>query len=336
MPRVRSPKRGSRAFSPRKRAKNIDGRIEFWPESSDGPRLLAFAGYKAGMTHVFLLEDRDRSPDYGMEIKNAATIIDAPPMVIIGVRAYEKTHDGLRSITETWMENLPVDILRKVKTHGEDGTEIGFNRLEAQMDKIAQLRIIAATQPRLAAVPKKKPELMEIAIGGGTKDEQLTYARELLGKTVRVSDIFDAGESIDVIGVTKGKGFQGPVKRWGIRILQRKSRKTVRGVASIGPWKPRRVMPGVPRAGQMGFHNRTEYNKRILLTGSDAERITPRGGFKGYGEVRGDYLLVKGSVMGPSKRLIKLRKAARRSRYPEEAPQVTYINTEFLNQAEDN
>lgn len=336
MPRVRSPKRGSRAFSPRKRAKTIDGRIDYWPEADDGPRLLGFAGYKAGMTHVFIIEDRDRSPDYGKEIKNAATVIDVPPMVIVGVRGYEKTYDGLRAITEAWMENLPIDILRKVKNHGGNGPEAGLKKLEAQLDRVAQLRVIAATQPRLVAVPKKKPEIMEIAIGGGSKEEQLGYARELLGNTVSISDVFNAGESIDVIGVTKGKGFQGPVKRWGIRILQRKSRKTVRGVASIGPWKPRRVMPGVPRAGQMGFHNRTEYNKRILILGSDTERVTPKGGFKGYGEVRGDYLLVKGSVMGPYKRLIKLRKAARRSRYTEEVPQVTYINTEFLNRAEDD
>ncbi len=334
MPRKHRPKRGSRAFSPRKRAKNIDGRINFWPEVNDGPRLLGFAGYKAGMTHVFLIEDRDRAPDYRKEMRNAATIIDAPPMVVVGVRAYEKTHDGLRAITEAWMENLPVDILRKVKSHGGDSSEAGLEGIETEMEKVAQLRVIAATQPRLASVSKKKPDLMEIAIGGGSKEEQLKYARELLGKTVSVSDIFNAGESLDVIGVTTGRGFQGPVKRWGIRILQRKSRKTVRGVASIGPWKPRRVMPTVPRAGQMGFHNRTEYNKRILLMGSDGERVTPKGGFNRYGEVRGDYLLLKGSVMGPSKRLIKLRRAVRKFRYPDDPPQITYVNTEFLKHAE--
>jgi large subunit ribosomal protein L3 len=85
----------------------------------------------------------------------------------------------------------------------------------------------------------------------------------------------------------------------------------------------------------MGFHNRVEHNKRILLMGSDPERVNPQGGFKRYGEVKGDYVLLKGSVMGPSKRLIKLRKAARTSRYPTEAPQVTYLNTEFGRQAED-
>jgi large subunit ribosomal protein L3 len=332
MPRVRSPKRGSRAFSPRRRAKRIEGSINFWPEPGDGPRLLGFAGYKAGMTHVFAIEDRDRSPDFGNEMKNAATVIDAPPMNVVAIRAYEITHDGLMALTEAWADGLPTDIYRSIKTHGGIGQEEGLRRIEAQMDRIVQLRVVATTQPRLTGLSKKKPDLMEIAVGGGSIEEQLDYSKGILGKTVGISDVFDTGESIDIIGVTKGKGFQGPVKRWGIRILQNKSRKTVRGVASIGPWSPRRVMHGVPRAGQMGFHNRTEHNKRILLMGSDGDRVTPPGGFNRYGVVTSDYLLLKGSVMGPPKRLIKLRKAARSSRYPEEPPQVTYVNTEFLRQ----
>lgn len=336
MPRVRSPKRGSRAFSPRKRARSINGKIAFWPEADGTPHLLGFAGYKAGMTHVFVIEDRNRAPDFGMELKNAATVLDAPPIMIVGMRAYEKTHDGLKAFSEAWMKGLPVDIYRTVKTYGERDPKKKFEKMEKFLDHMAQLRVIAATQPRLASVSKKNPDVLEIAVGGGSIEDQFEYAKSLIGKTVNISDVFDAGESIDVIGVTKGKGFQGPVKRWGIRILQHKSRKTKRGVASIGPWSPRRVMPGVPRAGQMGFHNRVEHNKRILLLGSDPERITPKGGFKKYGEVRGDYLLLKGSVMGPTKRLIKLRKAVRASRYPAEAPQVTYLNTELGKQAEDD
>jgi len=334
MPRVRFPKRGSRAFSPRKRAKTIEGRIDFWPEVEEGPQLLGFAGYKAGMTHIFIIEDRDRSPDFGKEVRNAATVIDAPPMFIFAIRAYVKTSEGLKVLTEAWTEKPPEDIRRRVKPLIPTAPEGTLDEISSKLDTMAELRVVAATQPRLSSVPKKKPELMEIKIGGGTKEEQLDYARGLLGKTVKASEVFRAGESIDVIGVTKGKGFQGPVKRWGIRILQHKSRKTKRGVASIGPWHPARVMPGVPRAGQMGFHNRTEYNKRILLLGSDGERVTPKGGFNRYGFVNGDYLVVKGSVMGPTKRLIKLRKAARRSRYPEEEPQLTHIHTEYLRSRE--
>lgn len=314
------------AFSPRKRARSIAGRIDFWPEVEEGPQLLGFAGYKAGMTHVFLIEDRDRSPEYGVEVKNAATVIDAPPMLVCAVRTYERTSEGLKVLTEAWMEDPPADLRRRVRTLRGTPPEEGLKRMAAEADRVAEVRVIVATQPRLSAVPKKKPDLMEIKVGGGTREEQLDYARELLGRTVRASDVFKAGEAVDVIGVTKGKGFQGPVKRWGVRILQHKSRKTKRGVASIGPWKPARVMPGVPRAGQMGFHNRTEFNKRILLLGEDGEKVTPKGGFNRYGVVNGDFLVLKGSVAGPPKRLIKLRKAVRRSRYPEEPPKLTYVH----------
>jgi large subunit ribosomal protein L3 len=262
-------------------------------------------------------------------MKTAATIIDAPPILIVGIRGYEKTPYGYEAITEAWMDDLPVSVLRTVKTIGSGNSKRGLKTLEGSLHRVHHLRVITATQPQLAGISKKKSDLTEIAIGGGSIEDQLDYAKELLGKTLSINDVFQPGESIDVIGVTKGKGFQGPVKRWGIRILQRKSRKTKRGVASIGPWKPRRVMPGVPRAGQMGLHNRTERNKRILLLGSDVDRVTPAGGFKKYGPLQGDYLLLKGSIMGPTKRLITMRKIARKSRYPNEPVQLTYIDAEF-------
>lgn len=331
MPRVRSPKRGSRAFSPRKRAKNINGRVRFWPEARGDPHLLGFAGYKAGMTHAFVIEDRPNSPDFGMEMKNAATIIDVPPMTIVGIRGYEKTYDGLKAIAEAWMDDLPINVLKTIKTIRGIKPDRGLKILDRFVDRVHQLRVIAATQPHKAGVSKKNADILEIAIGGGSIPNQLEYAKGLLGERKGISDIFKLGETIDIIGVTKGKGFQGPVKRWGVRILQRKSRKTKRGVASIGPWKPRRVMPGVPRAGQMGLHNRMERNKRILLMGSDFKRVTPAGGFKSYGNLQGDYVLLKGSVMGPAKRLITLRKASRRLKNPLDPIKVNYLNTEFRN-----
>lgn len=326
MPRTKAPRRGSMAYSPRKRARSIAGRVRYWPDVDEGPRLLGFAGYKAGMTHVFMIGDRERSPDFGKENRYAATVLETPPMLICGVRAYEKTVDGLKTLTEVWMEKPPDDLRRRIRTLKVGSPEEGFRLLRENLGRIAELRVIAATQPRVASLPKKKPELMEIKIGGGTREEQLGYAQELLGKTIRVIDVFKPGEAVDVIGVTKGKGFQGPVKRWGVKILSHKARKTKRGVGTLGPWHPARVMPTVPRAGQMGFHNRTEYNKRILLVGDDGEKITPKGGFTRYGIIKTDYLILKGSVMGPTKRLIKLRKAVRKPNFSEEPPKITYIH----------
>jgi len=329
MPRVRAPKRGSLSYSPRKRARKAKGRVSFWPTLDKESRLVGFAGYKAGMTHLFYIEDRERVPEYGQEVKSAATVIDTPPMLVIAVRAYKKTYDGLEAMTEAWMANQPKDLYRKISFTTDPNPAEKLAEMDKSIGKIAQVRVIVATQPRLSAVPKKTPDILEIPVSGGSVEDQLAYAKGILGKTVTIRDVFKPGESIDLIGVTKGKGFQGPVKRWGIRVLSRKSRKSKRAVASIGAWSPRRVLPQVPRAGQMGFHNRTEYNKRIMLMGEDSERVNPKGGFISYGLVKGDYMLLKGSVMGPAKRLINLRKAARETMYPEEAPQVTYLHTEW-------
>lgn len=325
MPRTRSPKRGSRAFSPRKRAKKIDGKVNYWPKLDSAPQLLGFAGYKAGMTHLYYVENRSRVPEYGREIKTAATIIETPPLIIIGIRAYHKSVKGILALTEAWMSDIPSYIFRKTSLFKKNSEE-NLKKIESNLENIEEIRVIVATQPSTTSIAKKNPEIMEIQVGGGSITDRFEYAKNILGTKISINEIFNTGETIDVIGVTKGKGFQGPVKRWGVRILQRKARKTKRGVASIGPWVPRRVMPQVPRAGQMGFHNRTEYNKHILLLDDDGEKVNPKGGFKHYGEINNDYILIKGSVMGPSKRLIKLRKAVRTSKFPEESPTITYIN----------
>jgi large subunit ribosomal protein L3 len=329
MPRVRAPKRGSLSYSPRKRARSANGRVSFWPTLDKETKLVGFAGYKAGMTHLFYIEDRERVPEFGQEVKSAATVIDTPPMLVVAVRAYKKTYDGLEAMTEAWMANQPKDLFRRISFATDPNPAEKLAEMDKSIDKIAQMRVIVATQPRLTSVEKKTPDIMEIPVSGGSVADQLAYAKGILGKTVTVRDVFTSGETIDIIGVTKGKGFQGPVKRWGIRVLSRKSRKSKRAVASIGPWSPRRVMPQVPRAGQMGFHNRTEYNKRIMMMGEGAKRVNPKGGFNRYGFVEGDYVLVMGSIVGPAKRLINIRKAARKSRFPEVAPQVTYLHTEW-------
>ena len=329
MPRVRSPKRGSLSYSPRVRARNAKGRVGYWPKLEGEPQLAGFAGYKAGMTHLFYIEDRQRVPEFGQEVKTAATILDTPPMLVVAIRAYKKTQDGLQAITEAWMQNQPRDLHRRITFATDPQPQAKLDLIAEKIDRVVEIRVVAATQPRLSSLSQKTPDLFEIPVSGGSIEAQLEYAKGLLGNTVTVKDVFGPSEGIDIIGVTKGKGFQGPVKRWGIRILARKARKSRRAVASIGPWVPRRVMPQVPRAGQMGFHNRTEFNKRILLMNGDTERVNPKAGFKNYGFVKGDYLLLKGSIAGSAKRLIKLRKTVRDTDYPDEAPQITYLHTEW-------
>jgi large subunit ribosomal protein L3 len=273
----------------------------------DSPRLIGFSGYKVGMNYAYLLDEKRGSPNYGQEIFAPFTVVETPPLLVCGVRAYAPTAKGVKAFGEAWAKELPRDAERspsKPKNHPTSLTEI-----EAALPKITALRAILFTQPRLANVPQKKPEVFEVQVGGGTKKDQLQYITDILGTEVKASDVLTNGQFVDVIGVTKGKGIQGPVKRWGVKKRHHKARKTVRGVATLGPWSPSYVMYTVPRAGQMGYHQRTERNKRILKINDDAEDINPAGGFPHYGLVKSPYILLKGSVPGPPKRMLKMRYA---------------------------
>ncbi|MEM2105366.1 MAG: 50S ribosomal protein L3 [Candidatus Bathyarchaeia archaeon] len=328
--KTHAPRHGSLAYLPRKRAKRLLARTRYWPEiKADAPRLLGFIGYKAGMTHVFVIEDRKRSPNFGKEVMRSATVVEAPPLLICAVRAYTNTPHGLKTLSEAWMKDPPDDLERVLTLPENFNTEEQLKKIEQNLDKIAEIRVIAATQPKQTNLPKKKPDVAEIGISGGNVQQQFEYAKSLLGKTVSPAEVFKEGQYVDVIAVSTGKGFQGPVKRWGVTVLQHKGRKTKRGIATLGPWNPHRVMYSVPRAGQLGFHQRTEYNKRILKIGNDGKEITPKGGFIRYGPIRGSYMLLEGSIPGTEKRPIKLRYPARPPKgVSEEPPQITLISLE--------
>jgi large subunit ribosomal protein L3 len=229
---------------------------------------------------------------------------------VVGIRAYKKTRRGLRVFMEVWAKELPKDLQRKVRI-GKARIEERLASLEKSLDEVSEIRLIVVTQPRLSGVGKKRPELFEVGIGGKTIREKLEFARQILGKELRISDVFKEGELVDVIAVTKGKGTAGPVKRFGVKIQVRKAKKKRRHVGTLGQERPGKVRWTVPMAGQLGFQRRTEFNKRVLKIGEKGEEITPEGGFVRYGVVRGPYLVLKGSIPGPKKRLIALRHAIR-------------------------
>jgi large subunit ribosomal protein L3 len=140
----------------------------------------------------------------------------------------------------------------------------------------------------------------------GGVQEKLDYALSHLVKKIPVKDVFKDNTFVDVTAVTKGKGFQGIVKRFGVRRQPRKSTQKRRHMGTGGPITPSRKFWFWPTPGQHGYHTRTEYNKAVLKVGADGKEVTPQGDFLRYGPVKGDYLLLKGSVPGPAKRIIRL------------------------------
>ena len=266
-----APRRGSLGLRPRKRASRLVPRIKSWPEVDiDRPIPLAFVGYKAGMTHVYMIDDRPGSITHGKEIFMPVTIIEAPPMVTLAVRVYGYDPNiGLYTLGEAWAqpevlkEKYNLDIDRVIPRLRVPDPEKAVKRLEELLEKVYDVRIIAATQPRLVGgLSKKKPDLIEIKIGGKVGiEERFQYAVKLLGSTFTVRDVFQEGQLVDVIAVTKGKGFQGVIKRFGVKELPRwhKHRKGSRKTGTRGPATPF-SWSETPQPGQTGFHRRTEYN----------------------------------------------------------------------------
>jgi large subunit ribosomal protein L3 len=327
MSQRRRPKRGSRAFGPRKRAQSQTPRLDSWPEIGGAPKIQGFAGYKVGMTHAFIVDKRVKSTTSGMELQVPVTVVEVPPMKVAAVRFYESSITGLKTAGEVWAKDIDPLLSRRLNvpvTHDESS----FARYDG-LD-VEDVRILAYTQPKLVTgVPKKVPDLMELRVGGGKMNERIAYAKGILGKEVAVKDFVAEGAMIDVIAVTKGKGFQGVTKRWGVKLLSHKNSKHRRGIGNLGPKRPGYVRSTVPASGQMGYHQRTEFNKKIIKVGASGEEINPKGGFINYGEVRNTYVLIYGSVPGPAKRLIRFRDATRAPKKADMAAvDITYISTE--------
>ncbi|MCD6547453.1 MAG: 50S ribosomal protein L3 [Nanoarchaeota archaeon] len=317
------PKRGSRAFIPRVRAKRPYPRIKNWPKVDD-VRLLGFAAYKAGMAHVTYVDNSAHSPTKGEVITVPVTILDAPKLKFAAIRFYGLNSRRMKNVIgEVWAENLDKDLARKIKLPKKQ-KKVEEELSKINLNDVVDIRALVYTLPKGRA-GKKKPEIFEIAIGGNDINAKFEYAKANLGKEISVSDVLKPGEQVDVIAVTKGKGFQGTVKRYGVKLQSKKTDRTRRGVAAIGPDVPRKVHWGIPMPGQMGYHNRFDYNKWILKIGNNG--IAPKGGFLNYGVVKEDYIILKGSVPGPAKRLIRMRLAINpKKTVPTQPPEILTIS----------
>ncbi|KAJ7292379.1 hypothetical protein O6H91_Y280900 [Diphasiastrum complanatum] len=297
------PRHGSLGFLPRKRARRHRGKVKSFPNDDAKKRchLTAFLGYKAGMTHIVREVEKPGSKLHKKETCEAVTVVETPPMIVVGLVGYIKTPRGLRSLNTVWAQHLSDEVKRRfyknwykskkkafTKYSKKYETDEGKKDIEQELERMKKyasvIRVIAHTQVRkLKGIKQKKAHLMEI----------------------------------------QGHGYEGVVTRWGVTRLPRKTHRGLRKVACIGAWHPARVSFTVARAGQNGYHHRTEMNKKIYKIGkvgdeshkasTDFDRtdkdITPMGGFPHYGIVKDDYLMIKGGCVGPKKRVITLRQS---------------------------
>jgi large subunit ribosomal protein L3e len=317
------------------------GKVRAFPrdDKSQPCHLTAFMGYKAGMTHIVREMDKLGSKMHKKEVVEAVTIIEAPPMIVVGVVGYAESAHGLKALHRVWASHVGEEFKRKFYRRWYRSKKGAFSKyakkfqehhdeIDAKINKIKKycsvVRVIAHTQVRKVKLTAKKAHVMEIQVNGGTVAQKVDFAVSLFEKQVPIDAIFNESDMIDVIAITKGHGMEGVTRRWGVRKLPRKTHKGLRKVACIGAWHPARVSWTVPRAGQRGFFKRTETNKKVYRIGKGDDnkngsteydltekRITPLGGFPHYGEVNEDFIMLKGCVPGPKKRVITLRKSIR-------------------------
>ena len=110
MPKRHHPRRGSMGFSPRKRAKAETPHIKSWPVGNDKQKIQGFLGYKAGMTHAFVVDYRPTSTTSGREVIMPVSVVETPPIKVAAVRAYKKTYNGLQTIGEKWAIKLDSEL----------------------------------------------------------------------------------------------------------------------------------------------------------------------------------------------------------------------------------
>jgi large subunit ribosomal protein L3e len=367
--KFKCPRKGSLGFLPKKRSRYSHGKCKSFPKDdpSAKPHLTAFMGYKAGSTHVVRDVEKPGSKMHKKETVEAVSILETPPMIIVGVVGYVRTPRGLRTLTTVWAHHLNEEVLRRFYTNyvrskksaekaGKHITafknlaqkwEKDPKKMEAELTRIRRycqvVRVIAHTQPTTMGLKQKKAHIMEIQVNGGTVAQKVDYAVSKFEKPVNITDVFSQDDMLDAIGITRGKGFEGVTTRWGVTRLPRKTHKGLRKVACIGAWHPSRVSFTIARAGQNGYHHRVESNKKIYKIGAKGDEkscqtevdltekgINPVGDFVHYGRIVNDWIMIKGSVPGVKKRVITLRKSVRSrvgSRAAAEKINLRFIDT---------
>jgi large subunit ribosomal protein L3 len=313
MGRKQGPRAGSMQIWPRKKAGKFLPRVNWNPiltrNLSSKSNLLGFIGYKAGMASAFVKDNTPDSMTKGKKIIVPVTILECPPMKILSVRFYKDK----KIMKEVLNDNLDKELIRIIRMPKK---KIPAKELIEKIEKEANfddVDLIVYSESKKSEI-KKTPDLSEVGISG-KKEEKLAFIKENLGKEISIPEVFQKG-LVDLRGLTKGKGFRGSVKRFGVAYRSHKAEKGQRTVGSVGAWHPIGIRFTVPRPGQLGLFTRVHYNQTIVASKKfDSNDINTKRVFENYGKLNTDYLIVSGSVQGPQKRQILITSALRPNKF---------------------
>jgi len=313
-------RKGSLEYWPHRRAKKIMPRIRTWP-AEEKAAVLGFVGFKAGMTHVMLVDDSE-GPAKGTEVAEPVTIVEVPPVFAYGARFYAKSANDsyLHVAYEVYDEKLAKNVGINKTKHND------ISAVKDKLEGISDITLLAYVNPSGVGFGTKKHMRFELALGG-TLQDKLALVEKVLGKEIKISEIFKPGDYVDVTSISKGKGWEGPVRRFGVARQFHKATGKVRHVGTLGPFHPPKVLYSVPMAGHLGHNYRTELNKRVLKVGSanEAKQVNVAGGFPNYGVVKNDFVVLHGSLPGAPGMLVRLRKTIRQTK-PSHEPVIKYIS----------
>ncbi len=311
-------RKGSMEFWPHRRAKKQMPRVRTWASPAE-PGFSGSVAFKSGMSHVMMIDDSG-SPAKGTEVARAVTVLEIPKVYIYGIRFYGTRYLYKEPAAEAYDEAL-------AKKVGISKSESKLADLKSKQGGFTDVSALAFMDASSLGFGNKRIMRFEVHVGGKDVAEKAAFIEKWLGKEIRISDVLETGDYIDVTSISKGKGWAGVIKRFGVARNAPKATGKIRHVGVLGPWHPAKVMYTVPHSGHMGYNYRTELNKRVLRIGTDkdVQGINVKGGFLNYGVVKNDFIVLDGSIPGPSKRLLRFRKSIRNAA-PKKEPQINYIS----------
>ncbi len=201
--------------------------------------------------------------------------------------------------------------LGMTQVFAEDGTMIPVTVVEVQPNVVLQKKTVEtdnydAVQLGVIDVKEHRANKSEIAHAAKANTAPKKFVREIAGDNMFnfevgdevKADLFNAGDFVDVTGVSRGKGYQGAVRRNNQTLgFKTHGSRFHRGLGSLatGGTASSNIKPGTTSAGQMGVKTRTNQNLEVIKT-----------------DVENNYILVKGNIPGPKRGFVVVKETTKR------------------------